>query len=295
VPWLVTVVFNPPKATGKSVKTTAKGTIKTTQKSIKTAGKTAKATIKTSQQAAKAAVKTVQTTAKSTKMMIQSARVTAKVAAVTAKATVKAIVLAVKTTIAAVKGLVSLIVAGGWVAVVIILIICMAAMIFASPFGISSGGGENGTPTIKEVITTVNSEWDTKIEHLKTDTGDVDETVITINGTVVNSVHVQNWADVLSVYSVITSTRENPTDVGALDSNRISILKSVFNDMNTVTIKTEETTDKNHNTITKLTIEIASKNYSGMISKYNLNVEQQEMLRELMSEGNMSMWQTITG
>jgi hypothetical protein len=281
------------KSTGKAAKTTAKATIKTTQRTIKTAGKTAKATIKTSEQAAKAAAKTVQITAKATKVMIQSARVAAKAAVVTAKATVKGIAVAVKATIAAVKGLVSLIVAGGWVAVVIILIICMAAMIFASPFGILSGSVENGTPTIKEVISTVNSEWDTKIEQLKTDAGDVDETVISINDTVVTSVHVQNWADILSVYSVKTSTEENPIDVVALDINRISVLKSVFNDMNTVTSKIEETTDKDYNVIKKLTIEITSKNYNDIIFKYSFNTEQQEILRELMSEGNKKMWQQL--
>jgi ABC-type Na+ efflux pump permease subunit len=214
---------------------------------------------------------------------------------VTAKATVKATIAAVKAIIAAAKGMASLIAAGGWIAVVIIIVICMVAFIFASPYGVFSGGGANETPTIKEVIATVNSEWDTKIEQLKTDAGDVDETVITINGIVVISVRVQNWADVLSVYSVKTSMGDNPTDVAELDSNRISILKSVFNDMNTVTSKVKETTDKNNNTITKFTIEITSKNYNEMISKYNFNAEQQGILRELMSDGNMSMWRTITG
>ena len=169
------------------------------------------------------------------------------------------------------------------------------AFIIASPFAIFGGGGANGTPTVTEVIGTVNSEWDTKIEQLKTDTGDVDETVITINGTVVTSTRVQNWADVLSVYSVKTSTGDVPADVAELDSNRISILKSVFNDMNTVTSKTEETTDKDNNVITKLTIEITSKNYIDMISLYSFNSEQQEILRELMSEENRSMWRAITG
>jgi len=169
------------------------------------------------------------------------------------------------------------------------------AFIIASPFAIFGGGGANGTPTVTEVIGTVNSEWDTKIEQLKTDTGDVDETVITINGTVVTSTRVQNWADVLSVYSVKTSTGDDPTDVAELDSNRISMLKSVFNDMNTVTSKTEEVKDKDNNVITKLTIEITSKNYNDMISKYNFNAEQQKMLRELMSDENRSLWQQIIG
>jgi predicted CoA-binding protein len=274
------------KDTGESVKTTSKGTIKTAQKSFKTVEKTAKATIKTSQQTAKVTVKTAQATAKTTRATMQSAQAATKAAVTTAKAAVKAI-------IAAIQELVSLIVAGGWIAVVIILIVCMAAMIFASPFGIFSGGGENGTPTIKEVTATVNSEWDSKIEKLENNVGNVGETVITINGTVVTSAQVQNWADVLSVYSVMTSTGENPADIAELGSNRISILKSIFNDMNTISSKVEETTDENNNVITKLTIDITSKSYIDMISLYNLNSKQQAISRELMSNKNKSMWQQM--
>ena len=42
-------------------------------------------------------------------------------------------------------GLVSLIVAGGWVAVAIVLIICMIAMLVGSVFGIFFSGDDNGT------------------------------------------------------------------------------------------------------------------------------------------------------
>ena len=279
------------KATGKTAKVTAKGTIKMAQKSIKSAEYTAKATIKTFQQTAKVAAKTTQATAKTSKAAAQVARVAAQAA----KTTVKATIAAVKAAIATIKGLVALIAAGGWVAIVVILVICMIAFVIASPFAIFGGGGSNGVPTVTEVIGTVNTEWDTKIEQLKTDAGDVDETVITINGTVVTSVRAQNWADVLSVYSVKTSTGDEPTDVAEIDSNRIRILKSVFNDMNTVTSNTKITTDKDNNSIKKLTIEITSKNYIDMVSVYSFNSEQQEILSELMSEENRSMWQAITG
>ena len=283
------------KVADNTIKTVSKGTIKTTQKSVKTAEKTARATIKTSQQTTKVVARSAQTTAKATKVAIQSARIAAKAAAQATKTAIKATITAVKAMIVAIKGLVAIVAAGGWVAVVVILVICLVAFIIASPFAIFGGGGANGTPTVTEVIGTVNSEWDTKIEQLKTDAGDVDETVITINGAVVLSARVQNWADVLSVYSVKTSTGDNPTDVVEMDTNRISILKTVYNDTNTVTSKTEETTDEDNNSITKLFIEITSKNYNDMISKYNFNAEQQEMLMELMSDENRSMWRQIIG
>ena len=283
------------KVADNTIKTVSKGTIKKAKKTVKTAEKTSKATIKTTRQAVKTTAKTAQATAKASQKAVQATKVAAKESVQAAKIAVKATITTVKAIIAAIKGLIVIIAAGGWVAVIIIIIICMIALIISSPFGIFGGGGANGTPTVTEVIGTVNSEWDTKIEQLKTDMGDVDETVITINGTVVTSTRVQNWADVLSVYSVKTSTGDNPTDVVEMDANRISILKSVFNDMNTVTSKTEEITDEDNNSITKLFIEITSKNYNDMISKYNFNAEQQEMLMELMSDDNRSMWQQIIG
>ena len=106
------------------------------------------------------------------------------------------------------------------------------------------------------------------------------------NGTEATSTRVQNWSDVLSVFSVKTSTGESSADVAELDNNRISIIKTIFADMNTVTSKTEEITDADNNTIAKLTIEITSKNYTDIILQYNFNTEQQEMLRELMSDEN---------
>ncbi len=283
------------KVADNTIKTVSKGTIKKAQKSVKTAEKTSKATIKTTQQAIKTTAKTVQATIKASQKAAQTAKVAAKATAQVAKTVVKATITTVKAIIASIKGLITLIAAVGWVAVVVILVICLVAFIFSSPFGIFSGGGANGTPTITEIIAKVNSEWDTKIEQLKTDAGEIDKTVITINGAEVTYTRVQNWADVLSVYSVKTSTGDNPIDVVEMDTNRISILKTVFNDMNTITSKTEEITDKDNKTIKKLTIEITSKNYIDMISLYNFNAEQQKMLRELMSDENRSLWQQITG
>lgn len=228
-------------------------------------------------------------------MAAQAARVASKVAVQAAKTAVKATIVTVKAIIAAIKGLTTLIVAGGWIAVVVILVICLGAFISASPFAIFGGGGANGTPTITEVIATVNGEWEAKINQLKANAGTVDTTIINLNGTEVTSVLIQNWADVLSVFAVKTSTGENPADVAELDNNRISIIKSVFADMNTVTSKTEKSTDNYGNTIAKLTIEITSKNYTDIISKYNFNAQQQGMLRELMSDENRSLWRAITG
>lgn len=124
----------------------------------------------------------------------------------------------VKAIITSVKWLITLTATGGWIAVIVILVIFMTAFIISSPFAIFGGGGANGTPSTSEVIETVNSEWNNKIEQLKTNKGDVDKTVITINGAVVISARAQNWSDILSVYSVKTSTGDDLDGVAELDS-----------------------------------------------------------------------------
>ena len=80
------------------------------KKLLKAPGQTAKASMKASQKAAILLKRTVQTTIK------------------VAKAAIKAMVEAVKATIAILKETIALIIAGGWVAVLIILIVCVATL-----------------------------------------------------------------------------------------------------------------------------------------------------------------------
>lgn len=124
----------------KTIKFAGKEATKTAQKSVKTAEQTAKTAIKTSQQAAKAAQKTAQATVKASQKAAQAAKATAKATAATIKAAAKATIAAVKAIIAAVKGLIAAIAAGGWVAVVVIIVLCLVALIAGSVFGIFFSG-----------------------------------------------------------------------------------------------------------------------------------------------------------
>ena len=120
---------------GKTIKQTAKSTGKATVK-------TAKGTVKTTQ-------KTAQATAKAAKAAAQAAKATAKAVATGVKAAVKATIAAVKAIIAGTKALISALIAGGWIAVVIILIVVLLGCA-VSLFG---GGSDNTsyTPVSAEV------------------------------------------------------------------------------------------------------------------------------------------------
>ena len=124
----------------KTIKTTAKGTVKATEKGVKTAKATSKTAIKITEQTAKAAQKTAKASAKAAQKAAQTAKATAKATAEATKATVKATIAAVKAIIAGTKALISALIAGGWIAVVIILIVVLlgcAVSLF--------GGGSDST------------------------------------------------------------------------------------------------------------------------------------------------------
>lgn len=135
--------------TEKAVKSTAKGSVKTAERGVKTAQATSKATIKTAEQTAKATKEAAKVSAKAAQKAAQAAKVTAKATAEATKTAVRATIAAVKAIIAGTKALISALIAGGWVSVVIILIVVLLGCA-VSLFG--GGGGSNAyTPVSAEV------------------------------------------------------------------------------------------------------------------------------------------------
>ena len=133
----------------KTVKTTAKGTVKITEKGIKTAEATSKAAIKTTETSVKTAQAAAKASAKATQQATQAAKATAKATAEATTATVRATSTAVKAIIAGTKALISALIAGGWIAVVIILIVVLLGCA-VSLFG--GGSGSNAyTPVSAQV------------------------------------------------------------------------------------------------------------------------------------------------
>ena len=128
-----------------------KRTIKNgTQKSIKYAKNGAKLTkkgIKTSEQVAKNSAKVAKQSVKASKRAIMIAKRTAQLTIKAVKVTVKATIATVKAIIAATKAIISAIVAGGWVAVVIILVIALIGGFVAAIFN-SNGDADYDTSQI---------------------------------------------------------------------------------------------------------------------------------------------------
>lgn len=294
----------------KTVKTATKGTIKTTQRTVKTAQqtvKTAEKAAKTTQQAAKAAQKTAQATAKAAQAAAKAAQAAAKAAAAAAKAVAKAIVAVVKWIIAAVKALIAAIAAGGWIAVVIIIVVVLVVALLAV-FGVfSANETTDGSKPMTEAIETINGEFaasmQAKISELTAQDG-ADAVEVIYEGDMESAESpVPNWADVVGVYSIKTSTdEENPSDITVVTPENIERLRAVFNDMNTTSYCTETETetitvtdeygaivldeDGEPMTETKTTlyiyVNVSSMDYRDGAELYRFNADQNEMLAELM-------------
>lgn len=121
---------------GAAVKSTGKGTVKTAGYSVKTAKQTARTTIKTTEQAAKKAYRTGKASRKTAE---KSAKAAEKITEKTVKATAKTTVSAAKAVIAGTKELLTAIAAGGWIAILILIIVLLFGV------ALSMTGGDNSS------------------------------------------------------------------------------------------------------------------------------------------------------
>ena len=291
---------------GKTIKQTAKSTgkaaVKTTQKTIKTAEQTARTTIKTTQAATKTALKTAQTTAKAAKTAAQTARAAAKATAAGIKAAVKATAAAVKAIIAGTKALIAAIAAGGWVAVVIILVICVIGLIVGSCFGIFFSGEDSGTgQTMRQAVQEINADYQSQIDAIRANLT-YDELEMSGSRAV--------WPEVLAVYAVKTTTDpDDPQEVATVDDTKKAILKDIFRQMNEISSRTESKTeevitevDDGHGNIVETTttvtrtylyITVSHKTAEEMADHFNFTADQRKQLSELLAEENRRLWSAV--
>ncbi|MFR9252030.1 MAG: tyrosine-type recombinase/integrase [Oscillospiraceae bacterium] len=282
----------------KTIKTAGKGAAKAAQRSVKTT----KTAIKTTQQAAKTAQKTAQATVKASQKAAQAAKATAKAAVAGVKAAVKATIAAVKAIIAATKALVAAIAAGGWVAVAVIVVICLIALICGSVFGIFFSGEDSGTGmSMQTAVQEINADYDAKMEAEK-------------NSVAYDNMEISGgravWKDVLAVYAVKTNTdKDNPQEVATMDESKKQILSDIFWEMNSISSRSEshseteitETDDGNGNivqtetTVTKTTLYITVSHLTvdEMADLYGFDAGQREYLAELLKDENNSLWAAV--
>lgn len=283
------------------------------QKAVKTASRSMKSVkqgvkgIKTAQRTAKTAQQTAKATAKATQKAAQAAKATAKAAVTGAKAAVKATAAAVKATIAAVKGLIAAIAAGGWVAVVIILLICLIALVIGSCFGLFFDSDSTGTGTsVTQAVSTLNGEYMAHMQEIEA-ANPHDRQELTSNDGILSI----NWEDVLAVFSAKVTGAEDGAQVASLDDAQLDELRNIMWEMNAVSSSTrtesheveitevdedgKETTRTETVTETILEITITHKTPEKMARQYGFNFRQNEYLALMSEPENQNLWAELLG
>lgn len=284
-----------------------KGITEKTNRTIKTAGQKSAKMIKNAPKTAENTIKgtkvAVKQTAKGIKKTYQVAKVTAKGVAKGVKVGVKATISTVKAIIAGLKALITALIAGGWLALAIIVIICVIGLICSSVFGIffsnekkSSNEDKTNDRTMSSVVTEINTEFANKITEIQNNNAHDDYEIKSDRA---------EWRDIISVYAVLVTNGEEQSDVITLDDKKVQKLKDIFWEMNEISSKVEEvekeieTTDENGNKKTEkvkrkvLYIDIKKKSIEEMIEKYNMNEKQKEQLAEIRKEEYLSMWSNV--
>lgn len=285
----------------KGLKATEKGQIKTASNAVKTSQKAARQSIKTTKNAAVAAQKSTKAAAKSARMAAHTARVKVKATVKTALAIKRVAVAFIRAARAAVKGLIAVIAAGGWIAVVVILVICMIALLVGSVFGIFFSGEpspETGK-TINLVIVEIDAEYTGRIDAI-IDSNPHDELDMSGSRAL--------WKHVLAAYTVrVVTDPDNPMEVATIDDEKATILREVFWDMNTIHYMIDQydavhdvldddgfpTGETYIETTIVLRITVQGMTASEISALYGFDTEQRARFDELLKPEYNSLWNAL--
>lgn len=283
-----------------------KEVVDNTKKTIKTVERTAKNTEKVAKESAKASKKMLE---QGRKLAIEGTKKTVQVT----KAAVKGTISAIKGIMAGIKSLIGMLAAGGTLAVIAIIVICLVGLLITSIFGIFFSSENTGKNNIKmsDCIVELNSEMDARIEQIKS-MNPHEELIIDSNKA--------DWKDILALYAVRISNGNNEQDVMTIDAEKKKILKEVFWDMNTITyeVKTEKYESSSIGTLKKpelslnsnyqrptppaesqteekkvLHININGQSPDSLKNKYSFSDSQNKQYVELTSEKYLTLWSSV--
>ena len=288
------------KTASKGIKNGSKAAKKASRASAKAAKKTAKTSAKAAKQAAKASAKAAKA---GVKMSVRAAQAIKRAAIATVKfikVAVKAIIATAKAVIAGVKALVAAIAAGGWVAVLIIVIIVLVALVAGSIFAIFIPAEQNGI-TVYDVMGELDREFHDKEQELL---ANCQYDVLTYEG------EMADWNEIVAIYAVkLNLDTENPQEIATFDEAKADELRNIYRTMNNVRLETRTETkevkkqvrDENGNlkevtetvTTTYVTVKRTGLTALQAADEYDFTDYQIEMLTLLLDEKNDELWQGL--
>lgn len=284
-----------PRQRIKTIDREKRGIARAPRETVKTAHRTAKTAIKTTEQSAQASARAAKTAAR-------TAQASAMTTVRGVKAAAKATASAIKGIIAAAQALASAIIAGGWVVIFVLVLVCLVGLIVASPFGVFFSREDSGSgQTMQTAVREINEDYQVRIDTIKASTS---YDALDMSGS------RAIWKEVLAIYAVKTSTEPGSAqEVASMDDSKKAILRGIFWQMNTITSWTErdsstetELRDDGHGsmvevevttTFTTLYITLSHKTADEMAGQLHFNSEQLAQLAELLAEENNGLWAAV--
>ena len=191
----------------------------------------------------------------------------------------KGTISSVKAIILGTKALISALIAGGWVSLIIIIIISVIGLLFSSDVGIFfSSEGVNDNKTMDEVINEMDTELFNKIETIKNDNSH-DEYRINYNPS--------KWEEILAIYAIKVVDNEK-LDVVTIDQKKIDLLKNIYWNMNAINYQIIQEKEKNI-----LQIDVIGKTLENTMSIYNFNSKQKFRVQTLLNGNHTDLWSNV--
>lgn len=192
--------------------------------------------------------------------------------------------------------------AGGWVSVSVVAVICIIGLLAASPFGIFLAGDDTGSgKTLQTVIREINEEFLNEINSIKAGIAYDD---LKISG------GMSPWSDVLAIYAVKTAAdSDDSMEVVTVTEEKAQLLAEIFRDMNSISYTTETyeeeiviepeeegAEEKTEIAVrTRLLISVSHRSADEISREYGFSQEQNSYLSELQSERFRTLWSGLIG
>ncbi|MGN0652145.1 MAG: M23 family metallopeptidase [Gemmiger sp.] len=272
---------------------------------------------KTAQAAAKKAADASRPRKKAAKAA-QRAKQAAQSAKETAKKVADAVMAGLKALWAATHTMAMTVAAGGTVALLVIVMICMIALVIGSAFGIFFAAEPTGDGmSLTDAITQLNGEYQDRLEEIETTVPHDRQEIESNDGS-----YAIAWQDVLAVFAARTSGAKDGASVAYLDEANLDRLRDILWDMNRIDYQVETQThevetapsddgqedadadnvDENEDdpatttvTETVLILTLTHKTADEMRTEYAFNDRQNEYLTLLSAEDVTPLWGELLG
>lgn len=230
---------------------------------------------------------TARATVQARQRAVQAADAARRTAATAGKAMAKAAVSALRGAVSAIRSLAPLLASGGGAVFAVVLVLCLTGALLASPLGIFFSGGDSGGLTISAVVREIDSEYDARVEELKTG---VTYDEVSLSGS------RAPWVEILAVYAVKTATDlTDRQEVVTMTDGKKALLKQIFWDMNELSSFTSTVPgeDDDEEDTTTLYINVTARTANEMADIYGFNDDQRRQLNELLSDEYQDLWSTV--